>query len=376
MKKQIIRLILIIILILSCLQTATAASVFLTSDHIGTDDNDLNMLNSVKKYIEELSNGEINVIIDPYAPSPGEGTRALESSADVSVNFAASDPGNFLLLAKAASNINKQIIFVNTGNFDLDEANFIRRAWDDNYSTASFAGINTPGEFLKKAGIEYIQPLKQYSTGDDSYTTSKDEINRYIAEQIVEKINKQSSNPVYDENLVVTHKMHPSKMAQASSELVASNDTSYKGNYGGYTASQLLYLTSSYLNGNGLEEPKNYDLPDSPLETSILAKESYSTYDYMKMGSLVKKYMDENGRAPNYINYEGAYLAYPDVIYNFARITENHTSSSHMDFATHYRFDKVNSSLLMDALPFILIGLVLLVLYALIRKIRNKNKRR
>ncbi len=365
-----------IILILSCLQTATAASVFLTSDHIGTDDNDLNMLNSVKKYIEELSNGEINVIIDPYAPSPGEGTRALESTADVSVNFAASDPGNFLLLAKAASNINKQIIFVNTGNFDLDEANFIRRAWDDNYSTASFAGINTPGEFLKKAGIEYIQPLKQYSTGDDSYTTSKDEINRYIAEQIVEKINKQSSNPVYDENLVVTHKMHPSKMAQASSELVASNDTSYKGNYGGYTASQLLYLTSSYLNGNGLEEPKNYDLPDSPLETSILAKESYSTYDYMKMGSLVKKYMDENGRAPNYINYEGAYLSYPDVIYNFARITENHTSSSHMDFATHYRFDKVNSSLLMDALPFILIGLVLLVLYALIRKIRNKNKRR
>ena len=102
----------------------------------------------------------------------------------------------------------------------------------------------------------------------------------------------------------------------------------------------------------------------------------YSTYDYMKMGSLVKKYMDENGRAPNYINYEGAYLAYPDVMYNFARITENHTSSSHMDFATHYRFDKVNSSLLMDALPFILIGLVLLVLYALIRKIRNKNKRR
>lgn len=376
MKKHIIRFALILILILSCLQTAAATSVFLTSDHIGSEDNDLNMLYSVKEYIEEISNGEIEVIIDSLAPSPGEGTRAIESGADVSVNFAASDCGNFMLLAKAASNNNRQIIFVNTGNFDLDDANYIRRAWDDNYSSESFAGINSPGVFLKNSGIEYIQPLKVYTSAGESYTQSSDEINRYIAEQIVEKIGQQTGNPYYDENLIVTHKLHPSVMAQSSSQLVASEDTTYKDTYDGYSAPQLLYLTSSYLNGNGLEEPQDYDLPDSPLETSILAKDSYSVYDYMKMGSIVKNYMDENGRAPNYINYEGAFLSYPDVMYNFARITENHTDSSHMDFASNYRFDKVNHSIIVDSLPFVIIGLVLLVLYGIVRKIRNRGRNR
>lgn len=376
MIKQGIRFALILILIFSTLQTATATSVFLTSDNIGGENNDLQMLNSVKNYIEEISGGEIEVIIDSLAPSPGEGTRAIESSADVKVNFAASDCGNFQLLAKSSANTDKQIIFVNTGNFDLDEANFIRRAWDDNYSNDYFAGINNPGTFLKNAGIEYIQPLKEYPNAGEAYTSSSDEINHYIAEQIVEKINSQTDNPSYDENLIVTHTIHPSVMAQASSQLVDSEDTSYMENYGGYTAGQVLYLTSSYLNGNGLKEPSNYDLPDSPLETSIFAKESYSVYDYMKMGSIVKNYMDENGRAPNYINYEGAYLAYPDIQYNFARITENHTSSNEMDFASHYRFIKVNHSILIDSLPFVVIGLVLLLIIVILRKIRGKRNNR
>lgn len=376
MKKQIIRFALILILVLSCLQTSAATTVFLTSDHIGSESNDLNMLNSVKNYIEEISNGEIEVIIDSLAPSPGEGTRAIESSADVKVNFAASDCGNFRLLAKASTNSDKQIIFVNTGNFDLEKSNFIRRAWDDNYSNAYFAGINSPGDFLKNAGIEYIQPLKEYPNAGETYTSSSDEINHYIAEQIVKIINGQRDNTYYAEDLIVSHKIHPSVMAEASSELVASENTKYVDNYGKYSAAQLLYLTSSYLNGNGLEEPSDYALPDSPLETSIFAKDSYSVYDYMKMGSMVKKYMDENGRAPNYINYEGAYLSYPDIQYNFARITENHTDSSKMDFASNYRFDKVNHSILLDFLPFILIGLLLLIIFGLYRKLRRRNRKR
>ncbi len=378
MKKQSIRLLLILILLLSCLQTATATTVFLTSDHIGSQDNDLNVLNSVKNYIEQISNGEIEVIIDSQAPSPGEGTRALESSADVSVNFAANDPGNFLVLAKAMQNIDKQLIFVNMGDFDLDEEKFIRRAWDDNYSNENFAGINFPGTFLKSAGIEYIQPLKKFPDSGDIYVSSKDEINRYIAEQIVEKINQHSGNKNYDENLVVTHNLHPSVMAKASKEVVESENTSYDGSYNSYNAPQVLYLATSYMNGNGLEQPANYGSPQSPLGVSIFAKSSYSVYDYMKIGSMIKNYMDENGRAPDYINYEGAYLSYPDLMYNFARITENHTDSSHMDFASEYRFDRVNHSLLVDLLPYILGAFILLVIWSIIRYIKRKrrNKRR
>ena len=378
MKRRIIVLTLCFLLVFSAIQATSATSVFLTSDHIGRQSNDLDMLNSVKNYIEEISNGEITVTIDQYAPSPGEGSRAIESDADVSVNFAANDAGNFLILAKAMQNMDRQIIFVNVGNLDLDNKDYLRRAWDDNYSSAYFAGLTTPGTFLKEAGIDYVQPLKAYPSAGDTYTSSNDEINHYIAQQIVEKINNKNTNRYYDENLVVTHNIHPSVMAHASQKVVESTDTSYQGTYNSYTAPQVLYMASSYLNGNSLSQPKEYGQPDNPLETSILSRDSYSVYDYMQMGSMIRSFMDENGRAPNYVNYEGAYLSYSDIVYNFARITENHTDSSEMDFAHTYRFDKVNHSILTDMIPFIVIAVILLLAYRVVKRItgRKKNKRK
>ncbi len=375
MKRKILMMALIMVIFFSFIQTASATSVFLTSDHIGTESNDLDMLNSVKNYIEEITNGRLEVIVDSQAPSPGEGSRAIESGADVSVNFAANCAGNFLILAKAKQNLDKQIIFVNVGNMDLDNREYIRRAWDDNYSSDYFAGINNPGTFLKEAGIDYIQPLKEYPGAGEIYESSDDEINRYIAQEIVNKINDENSNGYYDESLVVTHDMHPSVMAQASNELVNSDDNEYTGSYGGYSAPQILYMTASYLNGNGLSHPADYGQPDNPYENSIFARDSYSIYEYMEMGSMVKSYMDENGKAPDYINFEGAYLAYPDIVYNFARISENHTSNSHMDFAHDYRFDKVNSSLLFDILPYIFALLGILVICKVFNKIKNRNKK-
>ena len=39
---------------------------------------------------------------------------------------------------------------------------------------------------------------------------------------------------------------------------------------------------------------------------SFMARDTYSVYDYFKMAGIVKEYMDENGRAPDSIEYEGA----------------------------------------------------------------------
>lgn len=380
MKKKIILVTLCFILIFSLVQTASATSVFLTSDHIGSENNDLEMLNSVKNYIEEISNGEITAIVDSQAPGPGEGTRAIESDADVSVNFAANDAGNFLILAKAKQNVDKQIIFVNVADLDLDNRDYLRRAWDDNYSTDYFAGIRTPGTFLKESGIDYIQPVVAYPNTGDVYTSNNDEINYYIAQEIVKKINNKNTNKYYDDSLVATHNIHPSEMANASKELMQSEDTNYNGTYNSYTAPQVLYMSSSYLEGHPLSRPSNYEQPDNPLDTSILAKDSYSIYDYMKIAGIIKSYMDENGKAPNYVQYEGAYLSYQDIVYNFARITANHTTSSKMDFAGTYRFDKVNHSLLIDSIPFIIVAVILVVIYGIYRRIkhrkRNKKRRR
>ena len=90
------------------------------------------------------------------------------------------------------------------------------------------------------------------------------------------------------------------------------------------------------------------------------------------MGGIVKNYMDENGQAPNYINYEGAYISYYDLQYNFAKITANHTDRSHMDFDREYHFDKVNDSILLTILPIVLIILVIMFIYMIFKRLLHR----
>ena len=78
-----------------------------------------------------------------------------------------------------------------------------------------------------------------------------------------------------------------------------------------------------------------------------------------------------NGRAPDSIEYEGAYISYYDLLYNFALITQNHTDGQHMDFNKEYHFEKLNDSILLHILPFVLILLVLFVAYKFMKRIRK-----
>lgn len=374
MKKISITILLIFILLLSCIsQVSATTTVFITCDNINGDSSDVDMLNSIKNYVEELSNGEIKVIVDEQSPSPGEASRGIESSADAIIDLAAADPGNLLIMAKYSVDAGKKIFYVNTGDFDLDNANSLRRAWDDNYSSTIFAGLNSPGKFLNDSGITYIQPLKKYPNAAHKghLKGNNNDANKYIAEQIVENIGNNNSR-TYNNDLVITHELSPSEMAKASQELYKSDDKQMTGKYNSYTAPQVLYMTSSYLNGNGLVTPKEYGEPTDPEQYSTFAKNAYSTSDYIKMGGIVKNFMDENGRAPNYIEYDGAKISYYDLLYNFAKITENHTDNSHMNFAKEYHFEKVNESILLNSFPYIIAIIILILACGGLRKIRRK----
>lgn len=374
MKKISITILLIFILLLSCIsQVSATTTVFITCDNINGDSSDVDMLNSIKNYVEELSNGEIKVIVDEQSPSPGEASRGIESSADAIIDLAAADPGNLLIMAKYSVDAGKKIFYVNTGDFDLDNANSLRRAWDDNYSSTIFAGLNSPGKFLNDSGITYIQPLKKYPNAAHKghLKGNNNDANKYIAEQIVENIGNNNSR-TYNNDLVITHELSPSEMAKASQELYKSDDKQMTGKYNSYTAPQVLYMTSSYLNGNGLVTPKEYGEPTDPEQYSTFAKNAYSTSDYIKMGGIVKNFMDENGRAPNYIEYDGAKISYYDLLYNFAKITENHTDNSHMNFAKEYHFEKVNESILLNSFPYIIAIIILILACVGLRKIRRK----
>ena len=376
MKKQIAILIMALLIVAPVIHEVSASqTVFITSDNLIDHENDVKMLNSIKSHIEEISGGELQVIVDNEAPAPGEGWRAIEVTSDISIGLAASDAGNYLQLGTASANSDKQYIFINTGDYDLDDhSNYLRRAWDDNYSNESLAGMRDPGTFLKNAGIHYIQPLKEFpQNGKDGCLDRYDEeMNKQIAQEVVDIVNSHGNDTkVLSDELVVRNILNPSVMAKASQELINSSDKEMTGTYGNYTAPQLLYQTSSYLNGNGLDIPKSYDPPENPLGVSFMTKDTYSVYDYFKMGGIVRNYMDANGRAPDSIEYEGAHISYYDLLYNFAKITQSHTDAKHMGFESEYHFDKVNDSILLHIFPFVLILFVLFLVYLFLKRIRR-----
>lgn len=376
MKKGIVILLMALLIIAPVIQDVSASkTVFLTSDSLNDHDTDLNMLKSIKEYIEEFSEGNLQVIVDNEAPAPGEGWRAIQVTSDISICFSASDAGNYLQLAQATTNSNKTIIFVNTGDYDLDNhSNFLRRAWDDNYSNESLAGLHDPGTFMKNAGIFYLQPTKEFpqNVHDGNLVRSDDAMNRRLAEQIVEIVeNNGDVNKTLSEDMIVTNMISPAGMANASKMLVESGDNEMKGPYGSYSTPQLLYQISCYLDGTGIDIPKKYAEPENPQGISFLTRGSYSVYDYFKMGGIVKNYMDEHGRAPDSIEYEGAHIGYYDLVYNFAKITQNHTDAKHMGFEREYQFEKVNDSILLQILPFALILLVLIIAYKIYKKFRR-----
>ncbi|WP_405307244.1 adhesin [Methanobrevibacter sp.] len=376
MKRQIAILIMALIILAPVIQDVSAAkTVFITSDNIIDHDSDVKLLNSLKSYIEELSGGELQVIVDNQAPAAGEGWRSIEVTSDVSVDLAASDAGNYLQLGSSTVNSDKQIVFVNIGNYDLDNhTNFLRRAWDDNYSNETLAGMQDPGTFLKNAGIYYVQPAKEFPNNVEDGVISRydEEMNKQIAQEIVDIIKTHDKDEkTLSDGLIKNNIIKPSVMAKASQELIKSNDKEMKGTYGNYTGPQLLYQTSSYLNGNGLDIPKSFEEPENPMGVSFMVKDTYSIYDYFKMGGIVREYMDENGRAPDSIEYEGAHISYYDLLYNFAKITQTHTDAKHMGFESEYHFDKVNDSILLHIFPFILILFVLFLAYLLFKRIRR-----
>lgn len=376
MKKQIAILILALLIVAPMVQGVTASkTVFITSDNIIDHDNDVNMLNSIKKYIEEISGGELQVIVDNQAPAPGEGYRAIQVTSDICICLAAADGGNYLQLVDSTVNTPKQIVMVNTGDYDLENhSQYLRRAWDDNYSNETYMGMRDPGTFLKNAGIYYIQPLKEFpDNGKNGYIDRYDEeMNKQIAQEVVDIVNGHANETkILSDDLIVKNTISPSAMANASKALISSNDTEMNGTYGNYTAAQLLYQTSSYLNGNGLDIPRPYKGPENPMGISFLVKDKYSVYDYMAMAGIVRNYMDANGQAPDSIEYNGAHISYYDLLYNFAKITQNHTDKEHMNFSQEYSFDKVNDSVLLHVFPFVLIIVVLFLAYLGYKRIRR-----
>ena len=337
------------LLILGCCfifsNTASAVDVFLTSDCIsGNSAQDVSNLHSVEGYIENGSlKDKVNVTVDPKAPHPGEGERAIYStkSNGVAVYMAASCPGTMKAVAKLASSSNKGVIFVNTGQLNLKSTSVIRRAWDDNFSNMYFAGIKTPYTFLRHAGVWIIQPNVDCAGKSQAYK------NQYIANKISEIISKyypsltSSSGRYYDTALIANHKISPATMASVANGIYTSNKNKkvFKKSYNGYRLASFLLMATAYMNGPMkksvyIKEPKN-----SHVKSTFSG--SISKTEYRSIAASLNSYMRKHKRAPNYIRFKGKIIGYKDALLMFAKLTRGHTSSSKMTLATSYKFKKV-----------------------------------
>ena len=183
--KKIIPILIISLIILSPIfaESVDATTVFLTSDNMHGHDADLHRLNDIKDRIESKTNGEIIVIVDDSASNPGEGTRLMTARSDVGVTISAACAGNLVELADYSSRTTRKVIYINAGSVDLNNINFLRRSYDDNWSHYTFASINNPGKFLNDAGISLIQPAIEYpeECHKGIIKADSDEVNEYIA---------------------------------------------------------------------------------------------------------------------------------------------------------------------------------------------------
>jgi hypothetical protein len=232
---------------------------------------------------------------------------------------------------------------------------------------------------LNDAGISLIQPAIEYP--DECHKgiikADSDEVNEYIANEIINAIySGTSDNRQLDTDLIVNHKMDPKYLAQDSKLIVEGHGSDMKESYGSYSTQQLLYMSSSYIAGYSLEVPPYFEAPDNPQKHSIFNRWRYSFNDYCKMADIVVDYMNEHGKAPDSINYEGATIGYYDLVYNFALLTEDDTSASTMDFPSKMEFHKYYDSLLFTLLPIAILLVALIVVLLIIRKIIRSIKRR
>lgn len=337
------------LLILGCCfiftNTASAVDLFLTSDCIsGNSTQDVSNLHSVERYIENGSlKDKVNVTVDPKAPHPGEGGRAIYSTKlnGVAVYMAASCPGTMKEVAKLASSTNKGVIFVNTGQLNLKSTSVIRRAWDDNFSNMYFAGIKTPYIFLRNAGIFVIQP------NIDCAGKSQDYKNRYIANVITSIITNHptsltsSSGRYYNTALIATHKISPATMASVANGIYTSNKNkkALSKSYSGYRLVTFLLMATDYMNGP-INKPISYREA-----TNSHVKSTYTGYisrqDYRNIAASINKYIRKYKRAPNYVNFKGKIIGYKDLLLMYAILTKNHTRKSGMTLASSYKFQKV-----------------------------------
>lgn len=305
--------------------------IYITSDNLISENADKDLLNKIKEAIS----GSANVQIDDKSPKPGEAPRAIQNApSGIAAYIAAADPGSMTdlingiksgYLKNDAQKLNG-IVYINYGQFNLDNTSYLPRAWDDDYSNIYFAGLYNPSSFLKSAGINLIQPNVGTSSQDE-------EINK-IASGLIDAAYLSNKNQLisnYNSELIGTHEMNPEELAYNSQNILSGNGPKIG-------IPTWMYLTSQYVSGYPIKNTTE------DFSGNISGKNTYfgvlTIGEYREAGKEVHDYMETNKIIPNSVNVDGKKLNKADMEYLFAELTYDHTSKKNMTFPKYFFMNK------------------------------------
>ncbi|WP_269889809.1 pseudomurein-binding repeat-containing protein [Methanothermobacter thermautotrophicus] len=314
-------------------------TIYISSDRL-SGVNGRSLMESIRAEIS----GSARVIIDEKSPAPGEADRAIKNAPNgsLAVYIAAACPGTMYgtvsgvkkgYLRSYASGLDG-IVYVNYGSLNLASTGYLPRAWDDNFSSAYFAGINEPARFLRDAGILLIEP-KNFSRDEQIHLTAMKLID-YAYSADGDHLGDMDTS-----RYVARHEIDPTTLSTDARRIVRGEATLMP-------RQEWVYLASQYIAG----------LPIRKNTTGISdASSSINTYtgtlsrtEYRDVARRVYEFTRRNGRLPSYVQVGADKIGRDEYTAMFAQIIQNHTERSKMVFPSSV---KVGESLIDSVVEFI-----------------------
>lgn len=302
-------------------------NIYLTSDNIAGKTSDKALMDKIKKAVS----GSANVIIDPVSPAPNEASRSIKNAPNgIAAYIAASCPGLMYdivtgvktgYLRNAASDLNG-VVFINYGKLNLANTNYQSRSWDDNFSNPLFAGIYTPGNYLKSSGIGLIEPRVGTSTEDQRVSKIASGLIYYA--YYSNKGHLSTSNLATTSSLVARHQTNPSILASDAQKIMNGKQTSM-------SRAKWIYLSSQYIAGlpitnTTINMADNSNVPSSTFSGTL------NRTEYRDASNRIYNYMKTNKKAPSTVTVKGKILNINDYTKMIAQIIYKHTEKKYMVF--------------------------------------------
>lgn len=319
--------------------SGTPETIYISSDRL-SGVNGRSLMESIRTEIS----GSARVIIDEKSPAPGEADRAIKNApkGSLAVYIAAACPGTMYgvvsgvkkgYLRSYASGLDG-IVYVNYGSLNLASTGYLPRAWDDNFSSAYFAGINEPARFLRDAGILLIEP-KNFSRDEQIHLTAMKLID-YAYSADGDHLGDMDTS-----RYVARHEIDPTTLSTDARRIVMGEATLMP-------RQEWVYLASQYIAGLPIRK-NTTGISDASSSTNTYTG-TLSRTEYRDVARRVYEFTRSNGRLPAYVQVGADKIGRDEYTAMFAQIIQNHTERSRMVFPSSV---KVGESLIDNVVEFI-----------------------